>query len=85
MHTGFPGAPVGSAPTFCPRCGVRTELTRYGTVAPHNVRLGGPSCDGAGLAPTGMPPWPGTLKPSVGVARARLRRITRRGTHAARG
>lgn len=84
MYTGFPGASLGSAPSFCPRCGARTEITRYGTVAPHSVRGGGPSCDGAGLAPTGMAPWPGTIKPGPAVKRTRLRRLTRPGRAAAR-
>jgi hypothetical protein len=79
MHTHTFGTPTGSAPTFCPRCSTRVELTAHGTVAPHNVRLAGPSCDGAGLTPTGMPPWPGTIKPSPTVKRLRIRRLTRSG------
>lgn len=60
--TGPYGISPRTSPSMCPRCGTRVDLTANGTVAPHNTRVAGPSCDGSGMAPGAIPPWPGTVK-----------------------
>lgn len=61
------------APSMCPRCGTRVELTSSGTVAPHNTRVAGPSCAGSGMRPGSIPPWPATVKVSRTVRMPRIR------------
>lgn len=68
-----------TSPTFCPRCGRGVELSSSGLLAPHNVRpVGGDTCDGSGLMPAFVPPWPGTVKLSrPRTLRIRTPRFTR--------
>jgi hypothetical protein len=85
MTIGMFGAIAGPSPSFCPRCGTRVDITSQGTITPHNARVAGPSCDGAGLPATAVPPWPGTIKPAASHKRFRVQRLGRRlgGRHTA--
>lgn len=71
--TGPHGISPRTSPTMCPRCGTRVDLTLQGTVAPHNTRVAGPSCDGSGMPPGAIPPWPGTVKLAAPVRMPRVR------------
>lgn len=71
--TGPYGISPRVSPSMCPRCGTRVDLTANGTVAPHNTRVAGPSCDGSGMAPGAIPPWPGTVKLSTPIRMPRVR------------
>lgn len=76
-----PYSGISSRPTpiMCPRCGARVELSSHGNVAPHNIRVAGPSCDGSGLSASSIPPWPAAVKLTSSVRRPRLR-FTRPGS-----
>lgn len=62
-----------TTPSMCPRCGTRVELSAHGNVAPHNIRVAGPSCDGSGLAVSAIPPWPAAVKMTKPVRLPKLR------------
>lgn len=69
------------APNVCPHCRSQVDTTRYGTLPAHINRATGSWCSGAGLPPSPVPPWPGTVRsPRAGRSERKfsLRRRTRR-------
>ncbi len=70
-----------TSPTICPRCGRGVEAYATGTLVPHNVRVGGRSCEGSGMPASLIPPWPGTIKlsnPGALRIRGRFGRMSRK-------